>query len=395
MKLQVSLVSGENLKDEDMWGLGESDPYCEITLQTAGGGSKDHVKATTHYVRNNNNPEWNFAMSTTDWSSGDVFHFRCWDSDNGKDDFLGSGTLVLERGKSFFGWIPLQPEGELKVTAVWTRCPSDCEGMSTTMASIASAVYSVGKQVGNWHLIYGADVAVKNGRSGQDKLALYKKKGSKDCVLAFSGSNDAADWTQNLNGLSSTQMCGYQVHAGFASEVKNFFATESMSIVSQLINEFCDNEVYSVGHSLGGAVATIAAACMNAPGSVGSIPGAWKHNLQNFRAKGLYTCGAPSVSTEQMTSEHGRCFVGKRMFNFDSRTMDTVPSVATPLGYVHPKVEALELHSDNEEKISEVAYACDTSDAKSKPSNPGIKFSTITDHLMPVYISRLRELEGQ
>jgi len=410
IKLKVILKSGRNLPDVDGWFYGKSDPYCKIKLECDGClGNKDGTEKTSPTVNENHNPNWNYLYETVDWNPGDKVYFECWDADVTSSDFMGSGWLTLTRGVAFDGTVSLYDRGSLgkgelkkdakkgsklsgylKVSATWTHCTGDCEDTLITMAKLADYVYNFGEQAGNYHLIRKKDIQAG---SATDNMGLYLRKGTKECALAFSGSNDAGDWVNNFNALATYNKCGYhKVHAGFMTETSRYFADSAMVTFSELIGEFCGGKVFSVGHSLGGAVASITAGCANSGGSgVLGIPSA-RSNIIPFTVSGLYTVGAPAVSKPQMTSKGGACFAGRRDFNYDSSTLDPVPLVAQAAGYRQPKVEALELHSNSAGTITKKTWACNSIQAEEYPYGLGARGPSIADHKTSTYITRLKDV---
>jgi hypothetical protein len=370
---------------------GASDPYCKIKLKCDGClGNKDFTKKKTHVVNNNHNPTWNFLFKTNDYNTGDKVEFDCYDKDIFSSDSMGKGEIVLVRGRTFIGTVKLNTQGYLNVDVSWQHCSGDCEDKLITMAKISDYVYTFGQQAENWHLIQKADV--NSASNKKDHLALYKKKGTKECALAFSGSNDGGDWAQNFNALWKSNVCGYsKVHAGMVSEVTNYFRHSAMVPISEIIRDMCGGEAFIVGHSLGGGVASITAGCLNSAGGAKAIPGV-NSGVIPFKAKGLYTVAAPAASIPAMTSTGGACFQGRRDFIYDSLTFDVVPYVAGKFGYLHPKVEALELKTNNKEQVSKRTYSCTSFQAQKYPYGMMAKAPSLQDHMTSTYIKRLKAL---
>jgi len=401
IRLKVTLKSGKNLEDRDYFG--QSDSYCKIKLVTCDGcdGNKDETEKQSPVVTGSH-PTWNFKWETVDWSKGDRVQFDCYDEDSGTDDHLGKGYLELNRNMAFEGDVALDRKGHLRVAAEWQDCSGDCEPMSVTMAEIAGKVYSFDTQAGNYHIIYAVDIAAVDSQYGKDHLALYKKRGSSECALAFSGSNDAFDWVNNFNALSEKGTCGYdKVHKGFVAETRNFFKSSSMAELSEIISRLCGGVVSSVGHSLGGAVANIVAGCANSPKGLSGL-GQVHKDVKSFKVSGLYTVGAPGVSKPAMTNTGGTCFPGKRAFNYDTTTFDVVAWIATKFGYLHPEVEAVEMTESggwfgkNDEVISKVVYTCSSTEAEHRPWKTGqvapAKAPSVGDHKTSTYVHRFKAL---
>ena len=56
----------------------------------------------------------------------------------------------------------------------------------------------------------------------------------------------------------------------------------------------------------------------------------------------MYTFGAPAVSTTPLQDD-GACFQGARMFNLDTDSYDPFADLGTWAGYVHPRMQAIQL----------------------------------------------------
>lgn len=133
---------------------------------------------------------------------------------------------------------------------------------------------------------------------------------SADAVLvAFRGTESLGDWLGNLNAISTTRSYG-TVHRGFlgAFQVVDSRLRHEMAALS-------NRPVLLTGHSLGGALATIAAA-------------EWAGQVN---ISGIYTYGQPAVGKGTFSSFVAQHFAG-RFFRFVNDD-DVVPRV--PPTYVH------------------------------------------------------------
>ncbi|WP_417547654.1 lipase family protein [Marinobacter segnicrescens] len=172
-------------------------------------------------------------------------------------------------------------------------------------------------------------------------------------VLAFRGTKSGHDWLTNGNVGYSTSSGGTQVHAGFNE------AFESMKpaldkLLSPYIRRTAPAGIHCVGHSLGGALASLAAEWI-------------KHNYK--QSVKLYTFGAPRVGLNSFAlgSTHGaaalfRCTHGA----------DPVPNV--PLWpFVHAPVNGIEYRLDKSKGIDPGAHGM------GRKANPGYRNTTDTD----------------
>jgi len=76
-----------------------------------------------------------------------------------------------------------------------------------------------------------------------------------DCNFAFRGSDDNADWVDNIGGawLNTENVNGRSVHAGFFNQFNNLRTAAGLDAKV----EACSNPTF-IGHSLGGAMANVA-----------------------------------------------------------------------------------------------------------------------------------------
>merc|ERR1712046_519924 len=100
-------------------------------------------------------------------------------------------------------------------------------------------------------------------------------------------------------------MCGWKIHKGFAEEAQRYISDPVMDKWSEIIEKKCNSEVYMVGHSLGGAVASVVAGCSNRRklSNLNTRTDATWVKDRPFWAKGLYTIGAPAVAKTPLTDE--------------------------------------------------------------------------------------------
>jgi len=96
----------------------------------------------------------------------------------------------------------------------------------------------------------------------QDRVGLIQDESTLACTLVFAGSDNTEDWLNNANIIGRT-FCGFEdVHSGFRAEMRAILSTQSWQ------NQFSTKlpkcgKVYVAGHSLGGAIAELFAACAN------------------------------------------------------------------------------------------------------------------------------------
>lgn len=153
-------------------------------------------------------------------------------------------------------------------------------------------------------------------RAALDRLAVFRKTVSakrvvKMCAIAFSATDDVGDAAAQFKGavIDRKRFCGADgVNGGYADEIRQFMRMEDWpQMISKLEN--C-NSVFAVGHSMGGALASLFAFCSNTkvrnakPRAFGSLPEVH-----------LFTFGAPGPARVPLYNGlPGMCFQGARRF---------------------------------------------------------------------------------
>jgi len=127
----------------------------------------------------------------------------------------------------------------------------------------------------------------------------YLLDGEERSVLAFRGTEpkEKSDIFADLNALRDPELVGGRVHQGFQGEVDKIWG----SVVADLARRRINKNLYVCGHSLGGAMATIAA---------GRLYSGLVDTKCEF--KQLYTFGSPRVGNRKWLSfvkgmSHVRC----------------------------------------------------------------------------------------
>jgi len=253
------------------------------------------------------------------------------------------------------------------------------------MAKIADFVYTFAGPAGPWILAKTWDQQSKL-FGGKDHLAIYQS--GNQCVVAFAGTDDVSDLSDDLD-VREKEACGHSFHKGFYEEFQNFLSGEKWSSEFQpyLKSDACSGGIIAVGHSLGGALASVFATCANAPGNpLGTQLG--------FLITSLYTVGAPALakSSPRNGQTSSGCFDGARFFIEDSRTYDPVSYAAVLAGFEHPRVKAIQLHSNSDDILSFNTFWCQSDEARFNSDEPGMQFPSKDDHRVTTYISRIEKL---
>ena len=134
--------------------------------------------------------------------------------------------------------------------------------------------------------------------------------------MAFRGTNELADWLDNINAFSTKALFG-QFHRGFWNSVEDVWSPLDARL------RHCQAEkkrpVFITGHSLGGAMATVAAA-------------RFIHDDRPFN--GVYTFGQPRALTrETALIFNSEC--GPRFFRFHNNNDIVTRVPARLMGYSH------------------------------------------------------------
>lgn len=142
--------------------------------------------------------------------------------------------------------------------------------------------------------------------------------------MLFRGTQYLADWLTNLNASVSRSACGELVHDGFNKtflSLKPQLASFLDSVPKQNVKE-----VHCIGHSLGGAIATICAQ--------------WVAN-KGYRPY-LYTYGSPRVGLQRFAEKCTANLDAKKIFRAYHRT-DVVPMIPT-WPFYHTPFDALDYY---------------------------------------------------
>ncbi len=157
-----------------------------------------------------------------------------------------------------------------------------------------------------------------NGVEGFDKNSAQAMVVDHDDYLAvvFRGTDELADWVDNVDVRRADRLFG-SFHKGFYDSVEDLWAPIEDAVSSALANQ--PRPVWFTGHSLGGAMATIAAA-------------RYVHKDRPF--SGVYTFGQPRCMGRR-TSRTFNAEAGRRHYRFQNNN-DLVTRLPTRLfGFSH------------------------------------------------------------
>lgn len=225
--------------------------------------------------------------------------------------------------------------------------PNGDDSRLAQMAALAANVYFWGPSAAGYKLVKQWDVLGKDGCDYSANFGLYRKVpkvGPAVCAISFAGTDDNIGWRTNFN-VAPRRWCGMNgVHHGFSSRLDKFFqGNRSKEWISYIKGPQCGGGAFLTGHSLGGALASLAAACV-AQKSI-------------FELLGLYTFGSPGVSYSQVTQKDGECFKGARVYNTMGPAQDMFASSLYANGYRHPKLQVI-VYNGFESNIGATVHEC-------------------------------------
>lgn len=259
------------------------------------------------------------------------------------------------------------------------------EGMSEEeqMAWLASGVYSFRTTIAGWTLAAHAQL-ISRWTKETDNFALYRYENGNQCAIAVAGTNSASDMLDNFDGVV-TQGCGFSdVHSGYMSEVDDLLVScEFQDDFLPILNSSnCRGGIHITGHSLGGGVASVLAACANN-----------RAKPYGFIVDKLWTFGAPGVSKKPLTNSlaGNGCFQGGRFWNQDALTMDPIPALSRGLNFVHPMLRGTRLMSELLGGYETAVSDCTSYISFERP-NPTDAGPQPLLHLMTKYTQRTNEI---
>lgn len=150
-------------------------------------------------------------------------------------------------------------------------------------------------------------------------FALVGKKGTKyagQAFIMFRGTQYLADWLTNLNIGVTRSKSGHPLHDGFNTTFKTMLPHLKTFVAAAVKNGV--RTFHCIGHSLGGALATICAE--------------WIKSSQGIKPF-LYTFGSPRVGLSGFAERCTNSLTGSHIFRAYHRT-DVVPMIP-PWPFVH------------------------------------------------------------
>ena len=190
------------------------------------------------------------------------------------------------------------------------------------MARISGEVYEKTASGGPDHKAILSTLASSDERYIQ--VLPYNKNSTQACViehkryivLAFRGTDELADWWDNIQALPKDTKLG-EVHSGFHNALLDVWP--DMFSAAKKLHRQLARPIWITGHSLGGALATLAAAEMI---------------VEDSPFYGLYTFGAPRAGGREFARRFN-VEAAARTFRFQNNNDIVTRVPARVMGYSH------------------------------------------------------------
>lgn len=228
-------------------------------------------------------------------------------------------------------------------------------------------------------------------------VGIYHKENK--CAVAFAGNKDMPGWKDNQETVNTE--CGLKdVHKGFFDEFLRLVTNDAWKDkLAPYLRDHCTDGIYSVGHSIGGALADIFAVCMThaTDGKVRLPKGDAEQDvpMPGGDTK-LYTFGEPGISKQLLVNgkkDTGGVFQGARFWNEGSSESDPSPSAPDVLHYRHPKLRGIRMSKSFWSEVHEKQYEAASEESKEESQNQEADEQP-ADNVMKEYIQRISKLPG-
>jgi len=190
-----------------------------------------------------------------------------------------------------------------------------------------------------------------------------------DTILAFRGTSDPRDWLTDADTRKLHFDGIGDVHAGFG------YAWRSIEHAIYSAIPSSTHSLFITGHSLGGALATVAAAALSS----------------ELRIRRVVTFGSPRVLGPPTAHKFNWLFRDRALRVVHSN--DIVPRIPGPFRFRHVGIPILIKETPTEEKLTaeRVVFGATFFDLLFERI-VGFRFDAVSDHMMDNYV-RLREIE--
>lgn len=295
----------------------------------------------------------------------------------------GCGTVHQLKGKARY---PAWGDGlslEEQVTTISAAVYEDCDPVAEGYQTRVNATHKVaGNFVAGWEQVYHLK-SLSKWTKDTDIFSIFKK--GDECALAFTGLNSASETLdQPFDRHAPGVFCGFTDISEFArAELSDLLTSANWSnTIQPYLKNSCPGGVSTIGHSTGGAQATLLAACAN-NGS----------KAYGFTVKAVYTIGSPGISKNPLPNNEAadQCFGGYRWYNHDLVDYDILSELGG--GLYHAYVPAVRLSRPSVSNTSHLevhTYGCKTHCTVKYPNNVATVGSTFMNSLK-TYLPRVRD----
>jgi triacylglycerol lipase len=197
-----------------------------------------------------------------------------------------------------------------------------------------------------------------------DGAQAYLLKGADAHVLSFRGTEvtQKSDVLADLKAGKNVEACGGKVHVGFKGEINKVWPAITVSLAN------IDN-VYITGHSLGAAMATIAAS-----------------RIQN-KVIALVTFGSPRAGNREFVNS-----LAVTHYRVQNNCDDVTKVPFKLMGFAHHGTHKYMNFNGEFRELTPWQQVKDMVRSRLKARAKGQKFIGVFDHLMANYIAKLEKL---
>jgi triacylglycerol lipase len=232
-----------------------------------------------------------------------------------------------------------------------------------TFANISAITYDDPKESKNKFKSFGFTIVEFFNIEGAQAYLLKDMNGIH--VLSFRGTEvtQKSDVLADLKAGKNLEACGGKVHVGFKGEINKVWPAITVSLANI-------DSVYVTGHSLGAAMATIAASRMQT------------------KVKALITFGSPRVGDKEFVKS-----VAVEHYRVQNNCDDVTKVPFRLMGFDHHGTHKyMNFHGEFRD-LTPWQRVKDMARSRMKARAKGQKYIGVFDHMMANYIAKLEKLE--
>jgi triacylglycerol lipase len=232
-----------------------------------------------------------------------------------------------------------------------------------TFANISAITYEDPKESKNKFKSFGFTIVEFFNIEGAQAYLLKDMNGIH--VLSFRGTEvtQKSDVLADLKAGKNLEACGGKVHVGFKGEINKVWPAITVSLANI-------DSVYVTGHSLGAAMATIAASRMQT------------------KVKALITFGSPRVGDKEFVKS-----VAVEHYRVQNNCDDVTKVPFRVMGFDHHGTHKYMNFYGEFRDLTPWQRVKDMARSRMKARAKGQKYIGVFDHMMANYIAKLEKLE--